>query len=99
MYIDLEYGDGLMNCLVQDDADIFVPGETVKDPPCITQTYEALYDATLKSVRNPIGMPPLRELGHEGSKVVFVIPDIVKGGTQELAHRKISIKVCLDEKI
>ena len=97
MYIDLEYGDGLMNCLVQDDADIFVPGETVKDPPCITQTYEALYDATLKSVRNPIGMPPLRELGHEGSKVVFVIPDIVKGGTQELAHRKISIKVCLDE--
>ena len=29
--------------------------------------------------------------------MVFVIPDIVKGGTQPTAHRRVSIRACLDE--
>ena len=42
-------------------------------------------------------MPPLRELAGPGKSVVFVIPDIVKGGTQATSHRKVSIRACLDE--
>ena len=76
---------------------MFIPGVTVPDPPCIEQTWDALYDATLKSIRNPIGMPTLTELAHKGSKVVFVIPDIVKGGNQPTSHRKVAIRACLDE--
>src|SRR5699024_8515066 len=61
------------------------------------QTWDALYDATLQSIRHPIGMPPLAELAHKGSTVVFVIPDIVKGGNQPTSHRKVAIRACLDE--
>lgn len=42
-------------------------------------------------------MPPLRELAHAGDRVVIVIPDIVKGGIQPTSHRKVAIRVCLDE--
>ena len=42
-------------------------------------------------------MPTLTELAHKGSKVVFVIPDIVKGGNQPTSHRKVAIRACLDE--
>ena len=52
---------------------------------------------TLESIRNPIGMPTLRELAHKGSSVVIVIPDIVKGGNQPTSHRKVAIRACLDE--
>ena len=52
---------------------------------------------TLDSIRNPIGMPTLTQLAHKGSKVAFVIPDIVKGGNQPTSHRKVAIRACLDE--
>ncbi len=97
MKLDFEYGNGLMSANLPDNTDIFIPGETVADPPCLPQDRESLYKATLESIRNPIGMPPLSKLGKKGSRVVFVIPDIVKGGTQETSHRKISIRACLDE--
>lgn len=95
MKLEFEYGNGLMGAELPDNTDIFIPGTTVPDPPAIPE--EQLEDETRKSIRNPIGMEPLSKLAHEGSKVVFVIPDIVKGGTQPTAHRKIAIKVCLEE--
>jgi hypothetical protein len=97
MKLRFEYGHGLMDANLPDSTDVFLPGETVKDPPCIEQTWEALYNATMDSIRNPIGMPPLAELAHQGSKVVFIIPDIVKGGVQPTSHRKVAVSACLDE--
>ncbi len=95
--IDFEYGNGLMTAELPDSTDIFIPGETVADPECLPQNWESLYEATLESIRNPIGMPSLRELAAPGKTVVFVIPDIVKGGVQPTSHRKVAIRACLDE--
>ena len=97
MKLSFEYGNGMMAAELPDNTDIFIPGETVPDPPCIEQTWDALYAATLASIRNPIGMPPLRELAHGGSTVAIIIPDIVKGGNQPTSHRKVAIRACLDE--
>ncbi|MFI3283877.1 MAG: lactate racemase domain-containing protein [Erysipelotrichaceae bacterium] len=97
MKLEFEYGNGLMTANLPENTDVFIPGVTVEDPACIEQTYEALYQETLKSIQNPIGMEPLRKLGKKGSKVVIIIPDIVKGGIQDTSHRKISIKACLNE--
>ena len=97
MNLSFEYGQGLMQARLPDCTDIFIPGETVPDPPCLPQNWESLYQATMESIRNPVGMPPLAELASRGSRVVFVIPDIVKGGCQPTSHRKVSILACLDE--
>ena len=97
MKLEFEYGPGTMQTNLPDNTDIFIPGDTVSDPRCLPQDWDSLYSATQKSIREPIGMLPLCELAKPESTVVFVIPDIVKGGTQPTAHRKVAIKVCLDE--
>ena len=97
MKLDFEYGHGMLSAELPDSTDVFIPGETVADPPCLPQDWDSLYNATLESIRNPIGMPALRELAAPGKTVVFVIPDIVKGGVQATSHRKVSIRACLDE--
>ncbi len=97
MNLQFEYGNGMMNAELPDSTDVFIPGETVPDPECLPQDRESLYAATLKSVRNPIGMDSLSTIADENSQVVFIVPDIVKGGVQSTSHRKISIEVCLDE--
>ena len=95
MKLDFEYGQGLMSAELPEDTDVFIPGVTVPDPPCIRE--EDLEQAYLESIRNPIGMKPLRELAFPGAKVVFVIPDRVKGGEQPTSHRKLGVKVLLQE--
>ena len=95
MKVSFEYGQGMVDAVLPDSTDIFIPGETVPDLPCIPE--DKLEEETLKSIRNPMGMPPLTELAHKGSKVVIIFPDIVKGGLQPTAHRKISIKLILKE--
>ena len=97
MNLEFEYGEGKMSANLPDNTDVFIPGETVADPPCIEQNWDSLYNATLESIRNPIGMQTLTELAHKGSTVVFIIPDIVKGGNQPTSHRKVAIRACLDE--
>ena len=82
MHLDFEWGTGMMGAELPDTTDVFVTGETVKDPECLPQDWDSLYNATLESIRNPIGMEPLADLAHPGAKAVIVIPDIVKGGTQ-----------------
>ena len=93
MKIDFEYGHGTLSANLPDNTDVFIPGETVADPPFLTDPITA----TLESLRNPIGMPPLSASVKKGSKVVIVFPDKVKGGMQETSHRKVSIKLILDE--
>lgn len=78
MKLDFEYGEGTISANLPDNTDVFVPGVTVKDPPALAQDWDTLYAETLKSIQNPIGMPPLTKLATMGSKVVFIIPDIVK---------------------
>ena len=95
MRLEFEYGQGLMPAELPDSTDVFIPGVTVADPPHIPE--ERLEEETLKSIRNPIGMPPLTELAHKGSKVTIVFPDRVKGGEQPTSHRKVSIKLILKE--
>ena len=60
MNVALEYGQGTVNVKLPDTADIFIPGETVPDPPYIPE--DQLVEKTLESIRNPMGMPPLTEL-------------------------------------
>ena len=61
MNLQFEYGHGFMNANLPDTTDVFIPGETVADPPCLPQDWDSLYNATLESLRNPIGMEPLAE--------------------------------------
>lgn len=95
MKIDFEYGNGMMTAELPDTTDVFIPGETVADPPYIPE--DQLDAATIQSIRNPLGMPPLSELAKKGSKVTIIFPDRVKGGEQPTSHRKTSIRLILDE--
>lgn len=95
MNVALEYGQGTVNVNLPDTADIFIPGETVADPPCIPE--DQLIEKTLESIRNPMGMDPLSKMAKKGSKVTIIFPDRVKGGEQATSHRKISIKLILKE--
>lgn len=97
MKLEFEYGNGLMSAELPDNTDVFIPGETVADPQCLPQDWDSLYAATLESIRNPIGMETLTKTAKPGDKVVMIIPDIVKGGNQPTAHRKVAIRACLDE--
>lgn len=95
MKLSFEYGQGLVTAELPDTTDVFIQGETIKDPPCIPG--EELEAKTLESIRNPIGMEPLTKLAKKGSKVTIIFPDRVKGGEQPTSHRKISIKLILQE--
>lgn len=95
MRLEFEYGHGTMAAELPDSTDVFIPGETVADPPYIPE--DKLKDAYLESLAHPIGMPRLSELAHKGSTVTFVVPDRVKGGEQATSHRKLSIRYILDE--
>ena len=80
MKLEFEYGQGLLGAELPDSTDIFIPGETVADPPCLPQDWDSLYAATLASIRNPIGMPPLKELAGPGKSVVIGHPGHRQGG-------------------
>lgn len=97
MKLKFEYGEGVMDANLPDYTDVFIPGETVKDPEPLAQDWDGLYKATMESIRNPIGMETITKLAGKGSKVTIVIPDIVKGGCHETAHRKVALTCILDE--
>lgn len=93
MKLNFEYGQGMMSADLPDFTDVFIPGETVKDPPFLKDPIAATKEAIL----NPIGMPTIAESVKKGSKIAIIFPDIVKGGNQETSHRKVSIGLVLDE--
>lgn len=93
MKLEFEYGQGFMEADVPENTDIFIPGETVPDPPYLKNPDEE----TRKSILNPIGMPSISQLVKKGSKVAIVFPDRVKGGFQENSHRKVSIPIIIEE--
>lgn len=93
MKLSFEYGRGLMEAELPESTDVFVPGETVKDPEYLSDPKAA----TIEAILNPIGMEPISKLVKKGSKVTIVFPDNVKGGNQETSHRKLSIPIVIDE--
>lgn len=93
MKLKFEYGHGFMEANLPDNTDVFIPGETVKDPAPL----ENIVEATRESILNPIGLPPIKDQVKKGSKVVIVFPDRVKGGTQPTAHRKVAIPIIIEE--
>ncbi|WP_440896728.1 lactate racemase domain-containing protein [Amphibacillus sp. Q70] len=95
MKLAFEYGHGLMEANLPDDTDVFIPGETIPDPDHIPE--DQIEAKTLESLRHPIGMKPLSELAKKDSTVTIIFPDKVKGGEQETAHRKVSIRLILKE--
>ena len=94
-HFEFEYGAGTMGADLPDSTDEFIPGVTVPDPAYIPN--DRLEAAYRESLDHPIGMQPVKELVHRGSKVVFVVPDRVKGGEQPTSHRKLSIKYILQD--
>jgi len=95
MKLSFEYGPGFMEAELPDYTDVFIPGETVPDPPHIP--FDKMEEETRKSILNPLGMPPLSKVAKQGMKAVIVFPDKVKGGFQATAHRKISIPIVIEE--
>lgn len=91
--VQLEYGQGVLDVELPDTADVFIPGETVQDPPLLKDIEEA----TRESIINPIGMPSISELIGSGAKVTISFPDRVKGGFQESSHRRTCIPILIDE--
>lgn len=96
MQISFEYGQGYMSANLADEhTDVFIPGETVPDPPYISE--DKIVEVTRTSIQNPVGIEPIHKLVGNGSKVVIVFPDRVKGGFQNTSHRKVAIPIIIDE--
>jgi nickel-dependent lactate racemase len=92
--LDFEYGQGTMSAVLPGDrTEVFIPGETVPDPPVL----EDIEGATREAILNPMGMEPIARLVGPGSKVVIIFPDKVKGGFQETSHRKTAIPIVVEE--
>ncbi len=91
--VQFEYGEGLLAADLPDDADIFIPGETVADPPYLRDVAAA----TRESILNPVGMPPISQLVGRGAKVTISFPDKVKGGFQANSHRKTCMPLLIEE--
>ncbi len=91
--VPFEYGQGVMEAKLPDSAEIFVPGETVPDPPHLKDPKAA----TAESIRNPIGMPRIAKLVRKGSKVTISFPDKAKGGYHASSHRKTCIPILIAE--
>jgi lactate racemase len=91
--VQFEFGEGTLTAELPDSADVFIPGETVPDPPFL----QDVESATRQSILNPIGMPPISELVGPGAKVTISFPDRVKGGFQPNSHRKTAIPILIEE--
>lgn len=94
MRVKFEYGYDFMETSLLDElTDVFIPGETVADPPVLPDIYEA----TKQAILHPIGITPISQQVKKGSKVAIIFPDRVKGGFQEDSHRKVSIPIIIEE--
>ncbi len=91
--VQFEYGQGFLEADLPDETEIFIPGETVPDPPHLADPAAA----TRESILNPIGMRPIADLVGPAARVTIVFPDRVKGGFQPNSHRKVSIPLVIDE--
>jgi nickel-dependent lactate racemase len=90
--VALDYGDGRMRVELPDSATVVRYGTTYTDPPAVDPVA-----ATRRALENPLGFPPLRELGGPDKRVVIGFPDRVKGGAQPGCHRRVAIPLVVEE--
>jgi lactate racemase len=90
--VKLDYGDAYMTVELPESAEVVRYGGTYQDPPAVDP-----YSTTRTALENPLGFPPLRELGGAGKKVVIGFPDRVKGGAQRDSHRRVAIPLIVEE--
>lgn len=96
MKVNFEYGTGMMSAELPDHlTDVFIPGITTSDPVCISRN--RLVKRTRESILHPVGMPPLSELADRESTVTIIISDIITGGCHPTSHRKLAVKLILEE--
>lgn len=88
-----EYGEDVLEAHLPDTAQVFIPGETVPDPPFAPDPVAITREAIL----HPVGMPPISQLAKRGATVTISFPDRVKGGAHSTAHRKVAIPILIDE--
>jgi nickel-dependent lactate racemase len=93
MKVQFEYGHGIIEAEMPRNTEIFIPGETIADPPILKDIKGGTQDAIL----NPLSMAPIKNLVSKSSKVVIIFPDRVKGGFQVDSHRKTTIPIVVDE--
>lgn len=93
MKLAFEYGQGLLEATLPDTTDVFIPGETVSDPPVLAD----IEQATREAIAHPLGMKRLSEQVTADAKIVIIFPDRVKGGFQADSHRKVSIPILIEE--
>jgi lactate racemase len=91
--VQFEYGEGYLSADLPDSAEIFIPGETIPDPPYLADVEQA----TRQAIINPYGMPPIAELVGPGAKVTISFPDRVKGGFHPTSHRRVAIPLLIEE--
>lgn len=90
----LDYGDSRMRVELPDTSVVVRYGKTYTDPPEVDP-----YEATRRALEQPLGFPPLRELGGPGKRVVIGFPDRVKGGAHPQCHRKVAIPLVIEQLI
>lgn len=91
--VRLEYGDSSMDVEVPDDAIVVGRGDAFTEPPPVHDPVEA----TRRALAEPLGSEPIRKQVGPGAKVTIAFPDRVKGGSHETAHRRVAIRLILEE--
>lgn len=92
MKVELEYGSQSWPGELPDGTFVFQPGVTNIEPPPVDAR-----QVTAKALARPLGTEPIRALVRRGSKVAIAFPDRVKGGTHDLAHRRVALRAVLEE--
>lgn len=91
--VQLEYGDSLVDLEFPDDAVVVEPGALYRDPAPADDPTEL----TRRALAQPLGTEPLRKLVGPGAKVLVAFPDRVKGGAHATAHRRVTLRLILEE--
>ncbi len=91
--VRLEYGDSFVDARLPAAARVLEAGRSQPEPPPLADPETATRDA----VRQPLGTAPLVEQVRPGSTVTIAFPDRVKGGMHDTAHRRVAMRVLLDE--
>lgn len=90
--VSLDYGEGRMQVELPDTATVVRYGQSYQDPPEVDP-----FEATRKALDNPLGLPPLKEQAGPGKTAVIGFPDRVKGGNHATAHRKVAIRMIIED--
>jgi lactate racemase len=93
MRLALEYGDGHVEVDVPADTTVISPDHATHEPPPLPDPVTA----TREALANPLGSGPIGDLVSAGDTVTIAVPDRVKGGAHDTAHRKVVLPLLLDE--